>query len=105
VPSGEKVTPGAVEAMSDACRRVTQSEMLTAILTVWFVKAIGNDGQRSRVRVQAVYLRWQSRARTECLEVAVVWIGKVQLAVAGVDCHVVETGELSAVEVVGEDCR
>jgi len=37
------------------------------------------------------------------LHVAVVWVGEVELAVAGVDGHVVEGGELATVVVVYED--
>lgn len=68
--------------------------------TVWFVKAVSYCRQRPSARIETIYLSRQARERAEVLEVAVVWIRKVEFAITRVDSYVVESAELSPIVIV-----
>lgn len=77
--------------------------IIRSILTVGQSEVIGDNGDRSRLKIVAVDLVAEAWGRAKVLQKAVEGVGKIQLSIAGVDVDVVERVELATEIVVEQD--
>lgn len=74
--------------------------MIFGVLTVWQLESIGDSHQGTSGGCQAIDHVWQGRRRPKVLQIAIQGIGEIDVAVTGIDGHIVERVELTTKEVV-----